>query len=197
MSDAPTRIADEELLRLAEFLDSGEAGEEALDISQLDGLLTALAVGPCRLPEDRLWREIWGPQPRFRDAHERLQLETIVRRRQAEIATLIAEDPESWAPVFYETEAGEILVSAWCGGFVLGMETAREAWLPLFEDEEGFVLVLPILLAASEGELADELELDPDEVASIMEQAPELIPGCAVAIRDFFAQRAAGQQPNG
>lgn len=192
MSDAPSRIADEDLLRLAEFLDSDEAGEEALDISQLDGFLTALAVGPVDVPEERWWPQIWGPRPRFRDPSERARLEDVVRERYREVCELIATDPEAWAPIYYETEDDEIVVSSWCGGFVLGMEMAREEWLPLFEDEEGFVLVLPILLAASDGELAEELELDPEEVANVLEQAPELVPSCVVGIHEFFADRSGG-----
>lgn len=192
MSDAPTRIPDEELLRLAEFLDSDEAGEEALDISQLDGFLTALAVGPVEVPEEEWWPHIWGGKARFRDAAERERLETVVRQRYREVSELLAGDPEDWAPIFYETEEGEVLADAWCGGFVLGMEIDREAWLPLFEDEEGFVLVLPVLLTASEGELGEELEIDPEEVRNVLEQAPELVPGCVVGIREFFARRATG-----
>jgi uncharacterized protein len=199
MRDAPTRISDEELLRLAEFLDSEDAGEEALDISQLDGFLTALAVGPVAVPEAEWWPQIWGEKPHFPDPALREQLENIVRQRFREVAASLAQDPQEWTPIFYETEEGEVLADAWCGGFVLGMEMRRDAWLPLFTDEESFVLVLPVLLVASEGELGAELDIDPEEVQNVLDQAPELVPGCVAGIREFFARRAAGEdgQVNG
>lgn len=192
MSDAQSRIPDEELAHLAEFLESDEAGEEALDISQLDGFLTALAVGPARLSEEAMWPLVFGPRPHFRDAAQRERLEGVVRQRLAEIVEQVAQDPDNWAPIFYEAEDGEVLVGAWCSGFVAGMEAARETWLPLLEDEEGFLLLLPILVVASDGELAEELELDVEEVAGMMEQAPDLVPGCVLGIREFFDDRAAG-----
>lgn len=199
MRSAPTRISDEDLLRLAEFLDSEEAGEEALDISQLDGFLTALAVAPIKVPEAEWWPQIWGERPRFPDSALRAQLENVVRQRFREVTALLAEDPQEWAPIFYETEEGEVLADAWCGGFVLGMEMRRDAWLPLFADEEGFVLVLPVLLVASEGALGDELDIDPEEVQNVLDQAPELVPSCVAGIREFFARRAGGddRQVNG
>jgi len=60
MEEPSGPLTDDELDELDQFLMSDATGEDAMDISMLDGFLTALAVGPSTLPPMQWMPLVWG-----------------------------------------------------------------------------------------------------------------------------------------
>jgi uncharacterized protein YecA (UPF0149 family) len=58
--DPELPLDEDELDELDDFLRSEAVGEDAMDVSMLDGFLTALAVGPTNLPPALWLPMIWG-----------------------------------------------------------------------------------------------------------------------------------------
>ena len=58
--DMTVSLSNAELDELAGFLVSDATPEEAMDISMLDGFLTALVVGPSVPPQERWLPMVWA-----------------------------------------------------------------------------------------------------------------------------------------
>ena len=66
MSNLPAPITDAELEELEKFLLSEQVPEESMTLSELDGFLTALAVGPEVVPPGEWLPVVWqGEGPVF------------------------------------------------------------------------------------------------------------------------------------
>ncbi len=163
MSTAPT---EDDIETLDAYLMSDRAPEECLLLSDLDGFLTAVAVSPEPVPESEWLPAIWnGEAPRFESPEEEKRILSIITGRRDEIADLLANDPDSYAPWFWASDEGDPVASDWAEGFLLGIGLRPEAWRPLLESEEGLALVGPIAAFwGSEDEEFDEDDFDEDEL---------------------------------
>ena len=167
-------LTDEELDELDDFLMSDATGEESMDISMLDGFLTALAVGPNTLPPTQWLPVVWGGEAAWESKAQAERMMSLVFRHMNDIADFLREEPESYEPLLYEREhEGKTvrIIDEWCTGFVQGMALDEAGWRPLIESEEGDELLYPILLYGTEAgwdELKDhpELEARHDEFAA-------------------------------
>ena len=151
--DLNAPLSDEELDELDRFLMSDAANEEALDISMLDGFLTALAVGPNNLPPSRWMPVVWGGPMTWESEAQAKRMMSLVFRHANDILFTLRSYPDEFEPLLYERDHhGETIpiIDEWCTGFVMGIELDEEAWQPLLESEEGDELLLPILLFGTE-----------------------------------------------
>lgn len=152
-ADPNAPLADEELDELDRFLMSDAVNEEALDISMLDGFLTALAVGPNNLPPSLWMPVVWGGPMRWESEAQAKRMMSLVFRHANDILFTLRSYPDEFEPLLYERDHhGETIpiIDEWCTGFVMGIELDEEAWQPLLESEEGDELLLPILLFGTE-----------------------------------------------
>jgi uncharacterized protein len=109
--------------------------------------------------------------------------------RYNEILRALSTDPETYAPLFWEGPDGEVIAADWAEGFVDAVRLRPEAWRPLLEDREALVMLMPILALCGDAEDGSPLELDPEEDADLLAQAPALIPACVVGIDGFWKER--------
>ena len=63
---------------LGSFLRSVTVGEDAMDISMLDGFLTALVVGPTNLPPSLWLPKVWGEGVRWPSERIAERMHTLV-----------------------------------------------------------------------------------------------------------------------
>lgn len=192
MQERRARVSEAELDWLAAWLASDQAPEEAMDVSELDGFLTGIAVAPRgSVPED------W---PAFAfglggEEVEDLRLSRamdIAARRLEDIRRELREDPEGLAPVLWSGEDGSVDASSWAAGFVEAMQFHPEAWDPAFRDEDGFVALTAIVAMATGGELPEGIEVEDEEaLAELLAQGPEIVGTCAVVV-DRVLRRAEG-----
>ena len=163
MEEVSGPLTDEELDELDRFLLSDATGEDAMDISMLDGFLTALAVGPGTLSPNRWMPLVWGGDVAWASRQQMDRMTTLVFRHANDILSYLRDDPDTFEPLLYEREEdGENIpvIDEWCTGFVKGMALDEAGWQPLMETEEGEELLYPILLYGTETGW-EELEQNP------------------------------------
>lgn len=106
-----------------------------LDIVTLEGLFTAVVIGPNTLsPMTWLPKVSGGRQPRFKDVDELNRFVALVMAYYNDIVGQFEVDPGRFEPTFYESRDGAssvVIVDEWCEGFVKGMRLDRPGWAPL------------------------------------------------------------------
>ncbi len=185
--DLDCPLTDEEFDELDRFLMSDATQEESLDISMLDGFLTALAIGPnTHLPSQWL-PVVWGGEISWESEVLAERMTSYVLRLGNDIILTLRDAPEEFEPLIYEREhQGKTIpiIDEWCTGFIKGMALDEEAWQPLMDAEEGAEMLYPIMLYGTETGW-DMLRDDPslgerhDEFAASLSDS-------VLAIRDWW-----------
>ena len=141
---------------LDDYLMSDRAPDDSMGLSDLDGFLTGVVVGPELIMPSEWLPVIWGgAEPQFETQDEmRIVLGTIMGRYN-EIAACFASDPEEFDPIFWEGPEGEVIASDWAGGFLDAVALRAQAWKPLIEDDRARILMAPLFLLNGDIELDD------------------------------------------
>ena len=99
-----------------------------MDITELDGLLTALAIGPD-LPLPSRWLPVvWGGTSDrvVESAEQAHRIVSLVMRRMNMIGAMLCKAPPAFEPILYEGEVGgaETILAAhdWCAGVLAGVK---------------------------------------------------------------------------
>jgi uncharacterized protein len=179
LPDWPATLADAELEELDQFL-RAHAGEDALLLDGVHGLLTANAIGPQpAAPEE------WLPEV----LHEPFADETEARRILELLARLnegvgLELEGGAYEPILGEIELddGDTALSAqgWCEGFARGVDLRARLWeARLGVDTQLTELLGPIMaLAVDEGVFetdADFAPLSESEYDECLAQLPNAV----------------------
>lgn len=137
-------LDDEELVRLDEFLlnriddETGDRiaaardDEGILDVSELDGFLTALVSSPSVIVPSRWLPAIWGVrEPIWESADHFQEIFGLIVRHQNSIAATLLHDPQAFEPIFHEREVEGrfyLIVDEWCHGYMRGVALDADAW---------------------------------------------------------------------
>lgn len=161
-------LSDEELRSLDDLL-AGLPAEQAMNIEQLDGFLTALLLAPK--PASTLAGADWIPtvwggdgpgEAPFASGKQKKRAIVLVLRHLHALDRQIHHQPDAWEPVFSvaETADGDELADAedWCIGFLQATTLDPEGWSRLFDDAALGPLLVPIGLLGG-----DESQLPPGE----------------------------------
>jgi uncharacterized protein len=184
-------LTDSECDRLAAIL-SGFPGEAAMNFEEADGYLTALICGPVPILPSVYLREIWGGGDNpFATASEFEGFLYLVVRHSNYIARMLAARDQIFQPRIVADEGRTISQgNRWAQGFLRGIGLCRERWHEIFEDDEKFSALLPVLALAHEN--------DPDPATRSWETPPgprlreRLLAGLSVAAQwlyDYFRSR--------
>jgi len=143
-------LSEAELDELGDFLESDFVPKGTMDLSMLDGYLTAIAIGPETILPSQWLPRVWGDveHPTFDSLEQAQKILNLILRYFNQTATTFMDAPERFHPFLYEYEEnGERQLSAeeWCVGFTLGIHLRTEAWAPLFDDEEASQVLTPIV----------------------------------------------------
>jgi yecA family protein len=184
-----------DLDRLHAYLMSDDAPDNALSISEVDGLLTAVVVGPQVIMPSEWLPAVWGgDKPEFHDMAEAEAIMGALMGRYNEIVHGLGADPPSLAPLFWRVPKGKVLVADWCAGFLDGVKLRRQAWASLIRDKDAGVLMAPFVTFGGEPEdrALFGLRGDPPsdrERLRLMKTAPDLLVDCVFAIQDYWRGR--------
>jgi uncharacterized protein len=174
---------------LDEFLMSDRVPENSMGLSDLDGFLTAIAIGPELIMPSEWLPVVWGgEEPAFDDLDEAQTILSLVMARYNEIIAGLQAGGDDWAPVFWGTPDGNVIVTDWAAGFLDAVRLRPDAWMPLFDDPDAGVAMMPILLAGSDG-FAEEMGIGRDEEEQLLRQAADDIPLSVVGIDMFWKER--------
>jgi len=180
-------LSDEELDELDQFLMSDAVHDEAMDLSMMDGFLTALAIGPNTLPPSRWLPEIWGGPMTWQSEAQAKHIMSLVFRHANDILFELRSYPDEFEPLLYEREhEGKKIpiIDEWCAGFVQAMALDDAAWQPLLDAEEGAELLYPIMLYGSEAGW-EELQKD-SALAGRHEEFAAALGECVIAIMEWW-----------
>jgi uncharacterized protein len=184
VTETPLTEELNDFIPLQEFLRSARAPGTAMSLSELDGFLTGVAIGPDLVMPSEWLPTIWGAEePVFDDTDEMRAVLAVIINRYNEILASLRREPPEFAPILATSPTGEPLASAWAEGFFHAVRFRRQAWKPLLQHKEGRTLLTPLLIALPEAE--------PDRVPppEMVAQAVGFIPRAVAAIDDFWRER--------
>jgi uncharacterized protein len=140
MNDLFTILSETEIERLDSFLldrideDAVTEGQDEgiLDISELDGFLTAIVSGPTMIPPSQWLPAVWGDiEPVWDSEQDFGEIFTLLVRHMNGIAETLLEHPEDFEPIFLEREVeGKTytIVDEWCEGYRRGVALTEDLW---------------------------------------------------------------------
>jgi uncharacterized protein len=175
-----------DLEELALYLDSDISPDDCLGLSDLDGFLTGIVVGPELIMPSEWLPVVWGDdEPEFESDAQAATMIGVIMDRYNEIASCFNADPEKFEPIFWNKSTGEPIVMDWAAGFLDAIELRREAWEPLFSHRRAKVLLEPLLILGDDGELDDQR--DPgDRWKEFYASRSNVIPNCVLGIYNFW-----------
>jgi len=178
------------------WLISDRASGDAMELSELDGFLTGIAVGPQTVMPSEWLPAIWGDeQPVFEDVREAEAVIGAITARYNEIIHGLQVEEGVLEPVFLTDTTGETIADFWAEGFLEAVGLRPAAWDPLFSHRDAGPLMMPILLLARGTEDLD-LDVDAERLDALLAEAPDMIAPCVVAIDRFWKlRRSRGRVP--
>jgi uncharacterized protein len=171
---------------------SESAPPNGMGLSDLDGFLTGLAVGPeLIMPSD--WMPlVWGgDEPEFDTVDAADAVLGTIMARYNEIIACLDGDPESFNPVFLNGPEEQVIVTDWAAGFMDAVILRQKAWAPILEDEDGHALMLPLLVLGSDDDqpLFDAAPLPEENVEKLLADGADTIMEAVIAIYEFWQGR--------
>jgi len=178
MKELFATLSDEEYERLDQFLlerigDETETlgkDEGVLDISELDGLFTAIVSGPVITAPSQWLPAVWGEfEPVWEDEKEFEEIFSLMMRHMNGIASMLMESPEEFEPIVLGREVegnSYTIVDEWCEGYLRGVKLTQEYWDK--GGDEMAILLTPILAFTGETSWRGH-ECERDEVEKIQQ----------------------------
>jgi uncharacterized protein len=205
MPDSPLHAGPVDLDALDAFLLSDRAPEDSMGLSDLDGFLAGIAVGPELVMPGEWLPVVWGGgEPAFEGIDEASTVLGAIMGRHNEIVRALDAVPDDFDPVFWAGPDGQAIVTDWAAGFLDAVMLRPTAWEPLVRHSEAGALVLPLLVLGADDPERLPFRVRPppkDEVEALHAIGAEIVPDCVVGIHGFWRERraraAAGAGGNG
>lgn len=140
ITDLSGSLSDEELERLQTILldrvdeDAVTDGKDegVLDVSELDGFLTAVVSGPVTVLPSRWLPAVWGDfEPTWGSLDDYEAFMSMLIRHMNSIAETLIEEPGAFEPMYLERVwKGKTVtvVDEWCEGYMRGVGLAADEW---------------------------------------------------------------------
>ncbi len=177
------------------FLLSDRAPEESMGLSDLDGFLAGIAVGPELVMPSEWLPVVWGgAEPAFESVEEARSILGTIMGRYNEIVRALEAAPDAFDPVFWEGPDGEAIVTDWAAGFLDAVKLRPKAWEPLVRHSEAGALMTPLLVLGAEDPERLPFGVRPppkEQVEALHAVGADLIPDCVVGIHGFWRERRA------
>lgn len=129
-------LTSAELEELEAFLSSPALEDRSMDLSMLEGYLTAIVIGPRTImPSEwmpRIWDRYEGEQgPEFADLEQAHHITALVLRFYNGVIRCFMEDPASFEPLFWQDVVWG--AAEWCEGFLAGTAFCEKEWSGLWQ----------------------------------------------------------------
>ena len=180
------RLTPQERDWLAGFLVSQQAPDSAMSFEMVDGLLTALVIGPSMVPPSRCLPAIWGADHRQGpdwDSVEQAEyfMGLVMKHWNAIAARRNANAPhDPLIEHFSDGEPGR----DWAMGFAEGIALAQSSWEPMFKDREAAPILMSLLALVDDDPEVFEDRVTPEVRREILDQLPIIIQIIAAYWRD-------------
>ena len=180
-------LTENELEWLDEVLLKYGNEDSVLDVSELDGLLTALLSGPTPVEPAQWLTALWGGEanvPHWASEEEMTRFMDLTFQHMDDIAQRLSEAPDQFDPMFGYLEEGEdeyTVVEEWCAGYLRGVELGH--WPSLPESQQPALAA--IALHAQEAQSAQLEQMTPEAYA----ESQEAIQPAAMQLYDYWQQQ--------
>ena len=180
-SEPPDSAID--LTVLDDYLMSDHAPDDSMGLSDLDGFLTGIIVGPELILPSEWLPIIWGgAEPEFASDDEMRAVLGVIMARYNEIVACLKCNPDEFDPVFWEGPEGGLIASDWAAGFLDAVALRSQAWEPLLQDTQARLLMAPLFVLSGDIEIRDDA-VDENE---LLATAAEMIPDSILGIQNFW-----------
>ena len=183
-------IAAKDLEELERVLLSDAGNENTMHLDELDGFLTAIAIGPVNVEPGTWLAHVWDLTDKWLspDLQTLKQAERIIgllMQMMNTIITRLDEFAEQYKPRPDVTGHGNDrdklrAASSWSRGFMLGVNLTQLSWEDLIVDEQDAVSLSAISIVS--GLLNEEVRVSDEMMLSFWKSVPESIR----AIRKFW-----------
>ena len=191
----PQEFTQNMLEELDEFLLSDDAPEECLQISDLDGFLAGIVVGPELIMPNEWVPCIWnGEEPNFKSADHAERIMGIIMSRYNEIIHQLNDEPGEFWPIVHSTPDGTLLAADWVEGFMDAFGLRVDAWDDLFLDDDGRYLMGPILALTHDKDGKSLISGTEEEQRQVRDDAADALPFVVKDIYDFWKVRRKPQR---
>jgi uncharacterized protein len=143
-----TTLSDDELDYLDEVFATFGNEQSVVDVCELDGFFTALAVSPKPVELEQWYPALWGGDklvPELDSEDEAEQLLELLTSLHTGIVQQLAQEPEEFTALFGEGEFnGEevTVVEEWCHGFMRGVALA--GWPKLNNEQQKWLQAIAL-----------------------------------------------------
>ena len=176
------------------YFSAPDLGDDVMTLAELDGFLTALAIGPERVAPEEWLPVIWnGGAPRFINDAQAQAVLGALSTRSNEILQSIADD--AYGPLLEIDADGKPLPQSWADGFMTAASLRIEAWAKLFESEDEDTIAYPILALCEDADGRPLFDLSARDHAFLVANAPEMIAQAVVDIADYWTREAIPRIP--
>ena len=168
------------------FLESDRAPEDSMQLSDLDGFLTGIAVGPELIMPSEWLPVIWGGEegPSFADEAEAASILGAIMGRYNQILRSIEQD--ALKPIFWATSEGTVIAADWAEGFMMAVGLRMEAWKKLFLSKREAHLLFPFLALCGDENGESMLGLSGEDEDRAMDLSAEVLPECVLGIAAYW-----------
>ena len=191
MSGLEIPITDVALDALDAYLCSDRSPPECMGLSDLDGFLTGIAIGPEVIAPSEWLPIVWGhEQPVFADEGD---VRTVLGGIMSRFNEILRETQDKiYEPILWTAPDETVIASDWAEGFAQAIALRPAAWGLLINDEEHTHLLFPILGLYANESGESVLGLDAETEDMLFEEAPSLLAGCVTEIAAFWRERRVG-----
>jgi uncharacterized protein len=140
-----------EIDELDDFLMSDDTPDNCMDISALDGFLTALVLNPDVIMPSEYLPWVWDMEegvtpPSFASVEQTNHITQLVMRYYNSVLDAIAND--HFSPLFYILDDESYDAQSWSEGFMRGVYLFSEPWIEIFEKHHA--LIAPMVLLGTQ-----------------------------------------------
>jgi uncharacterized protein len=176
-----------------DYLNSDLAPDNTMDLSELDGFLTAVALSPEPIPPEEWVMAIFDDDPPdFEDEDHADAVLGGILARFNEIMDGLDTGPPDFAPIFWQQADGRTVAEDWAVGFMHAVSMRAMAWEPVLDDDDSAMLLIPIAaLAGLSGpeETFGTVPLPEEVMDRLIDEAPDTLVSCALGLRRFWRDR--------
>jgi uncharacterized protein len=184
MTDLNQALTAEELDELSDFLAQPDMEDRSMDLSMLEGYLTAILIGPRVVMPSQWLPWVWDAdegqeEAVFADLDQANRIMGLLMRFLNGIVQTFLTDPAAFEPIYWR--GAQWGAAEWCEGFLLGTQFDREAWAGLWVIQPTWVT--PFL------RLGTETGINSTKNESNAEQWMQAVAPTLIKIHAFWKER--------
>ncbi len=169
---------------------SENSPEKCFQVSDLDGFLTGIVVGPELILPSEWLPIVWGEEySNFQDQAQAERVLEIIIGRYNQIIRVLDNTPDEFSPWFWVDEEGTVIASDWAEGFRDAVELRLEDWQPLLNDESSYDILMPIGAFWPGEDGSSIIEQADTNIEEITDELISRIPVAVIEVRQFWRDR--------